>query len=296
MKKMLFVWLLAAPFTGNAQSAIVVQDTVRPFAKGDLPAYQVDIPETKGKDIDKSWNSYLKNLSKEKSKSEGGELAIGGVIYKNISPKPLLVFSKTLETQNGVRLTASFALDSFTYISPRTNADQDLAVKKFLRDYAVLQYKAVAQKQLEDEEDRLKELKNKLDGFIKKEEKAVKTIEEKKRAIGRNQDAIKANEADLKVKNEALEGQKRAVEAAKTNTPEVLKAEEKKLKEQEGERNKLIKNGEKLHGEIDNWHADIREAERDVDEARQNQKVTNDQIDKQKKLVNQAEDKLKGIK
>ncbi|MFN8300569.1 MAG: hypothetical protein U0T75_15820 [Chitinophagales bacterium] len=296
MKKMLFVSLLAASFAGKAQSALTVQDTVRPFLKGNLPAYQVDIPETKGKEIDKTWSNYLKKLSKEKSRSEGDELIVGGVLVKNISPNPLTVYSKTLETQNGVRLTAAFELDSLHFISPRTNADQDLAAKKFLRDYAVLQYRAVAEKQLADEQDRLKELKNKLDGFIKKEEKAVKSIEEKKRSIGRNQDAIKSNEADLKVKNEALEGQKRTVEAAKTNTPEALKAEEKKLKEQESERNKLIKTGEKLHGDIDDWNADIRAAERDIDEARQNQKVTNDQIDKQKKAVNQAEDKVKGIK
>ena len=66
MKKMLFVSLLAASFAGKAQSALTVQDTVRPFLKGNLPAYQVDIPETKGKEIDKTWSNYLKKLSKEK--------------------------------------------------------------------------------------------------------------------------------------------------------------------------------------------------------------------------------------
>lgn len=292
----MFLWLLLAPFMGYSQSVIQVFDTVKVFSRGNLPAYQVDIPETKGKDIDKSWNSYLKDLSNSKIKNDKGELTLGGVMYKNISPKPMIVYSKTLETQNGVRLTVAFTADSgSTYIS-RRNAEQDLAVKKFLHDFAAEQYRVVAKKQLSEQEAALQKLEDKLRENVRKEEKARKTIEEKKRTISRNQEDIKTNETDVKLSNEGLEKQKRAAESARNTSPEAQKVEEKKLKELESDHKKLISKGEKLHKEIDNCQSDIRQAERDIEESKQNQKVITEEIANQKKTVKQAEDKLKAIK
>lgn len=314
MKKLILLLGFALPVLLNAQdrqekkeisSAVItikpvqnieILDGERTFSKGTFPSYQFTIPQAYLKDVSKNWQKYIKAGSKGKVAEANGETIIAGAVNKNVSGTTFDIYSTLVETTEGVRLTAWLVGPDSAYISKANNTDRDLAAQKYLHDFAVEAYKDAVSRELKEQQDGLKALEDNLKEFIKEEEKSNKKINENERSIDRQKNAIKASENDQKNKADQIGAQKKVVEQQKAISEDAAKAAAKVQKDFEKELKQLEKDHEKLSKEIDKWEAEIREEGRNIDKTKQNQRLKNDSIEKQKLIIKAIEEKLAAIK
>lgn len=296
MKKFLLLFVLSVPFLVWAQSTIAVEQSAQTFSRGEQPSYRVLIPGGKLKDVSNDWNKYLKTKSKGKVEELNGEFVIYGAVNKNVAADGFNVFSKLLETTEGVQLTAWFMRSDSTFMSWKTDENQSKAVEKYMSDFAAAEYRDVVGTELKGEQKKLDELEKELKGFINDEEKSSKNINESERTIERTKTEIKTNEGDQKLKNDQVTKQKAVVESLKATPGDAYKEADKTLKGFENELKKLINENEKMHKQIDKAEKDIREERRNIDKSRQDQNAKRADIDKQRAVVKQVQEKLDGIK
>lgn len=311
MKKLILMLGFALPIALSAQDTTKTKDVViaingvqnitildgeRAFSKGSKPSYQFTIPQAVTKDVEKDWQKYIKIGSKGKVETVNGETFILGAVNKNISPSTFDIYSTIVESKEGVRITAWLVGPDSAYISNASNTDRNLAVQKYLHSFAVPEYKEAVGKELKAEQDKLKALENDLKTFVKDEEKSNQKIKENERSIDRQKNAIKASEHDQKNKADQIGAQKKVVEQQKAISETAAKDAAKVQKNFEKELKQLEKDHEKLSKGIDGWEKEIREEGRNIEKSKQNQRLKNDSIEKQKLVVKAVEEKLAAIK
>ena len=106
MKQIFFALsLIIAASSLLAQKPIAVEESARIMSKGSFAAYTSLIPQTTLKDTEKDWMKYIATGSKLKAALLNGEYVLKGAVNKNVSPNTFNVYSKLLETTEGVNLT-----------------------------------------------------------------------------------------------------------------------------------------------------------------------------------------------
>lgn len=279
---------------GFAQKPIVIDHAVRLMSKDTQPSYQFEISQTTLKDVEKDWLKYLNTGSKGKASSVNGENLQPAAVNSNISTKPFNVYSKVLETSEGIRITAWFTENDTVFFSKTLNAEQDLAIQKYLRDFAVAEYKAAVSAELKAEQDKLKALEKTLEGLYREEEKAAKKISESNRSIQKSTDNTAKNNADIQNVSYKISDQKGMVERTASDA-NANKGAKQTLKDLENQRKTLQKNNETEAKNIDNMNKQIREQERAITSLKEKQKESATQIETQKAKVKEVQTKLDGI-
>lgn len=295
-KNLALLMIMILPMLLLAQTEVIFDEAPRPFTLGTQNSFQFDLKSLKSSGVEKDWMNYLKIGSKNKAQSLNGEVVMLGAVNTNISLYPFNVYSKLLETTEGVRMTVWFALNDTTYIAKDSISDQNLAAQKYLRDFAVTQIKKVAQLEVDAEKAKLKTLESELSNTIKEIEKSNKKISESNRTIDRNKDNIRANELDQANKVRQIQSQKQTVDNTRQAYGATNKAAQDALKDLEKEKSKLEKDKEKMSKEIDNANVEIRKEERNIEKLNVEKSTKEAAIETQKAKVKEMEEKVANIK
>lgn len=295
MHKVLFALFLFTSFFVNAQKEIFIDEAIRPMSKDSQPSFLVEIPQAKLEETQKDWLKYISAGSKGKATVVNGENLQPAAVVKNISPNPINIYSKLLETTEGVRLTAWFTENDSVFMSARLNGEQDLAIQKYLRDFAIKKYQDAVKAEVNVQQQILDGMNKELKELIKEEEKANKKISESNRAIQKSNDNIATNNADIQATGYKITDQKGMVErtAADKNAN---KGAKQTLKDLENNKKKLLKQNENENKNIDAMNKAIRELERNVADYKEKIAAKNTQIEQQKQNVANTQKKLEGIK
>ncbi|MFI5218562.1 MAG: hypothetical protein ACHQNT_03655 [Bacteroidia bacterium] len=278
-----------------AQKPIVVEEVIKEMSRGMQTGYEVLIPEITLRDAKSALSKYLRKDSRGKVEEAKGELFINGAVNKNISADLFTVYSKLLETDDGVKLTAFFTENDTLFFTSSLNPDQGIAIKKYLRDFALMQYRDLVKKDLETQERKQKELEHQLGELIKAKQKSERVISESKRTIENNKKEIALNNQQDNDKAAAVLSQKQIVSSLKGSGGEEEKVAEKTLKNLQNDKRKLEKEKESLEREIDKLTIRIEDEQRSIENNLKAQEGKNNEIEKQKVKVKITEVKLNTI-
>lgn len=295
MKKSLgSAFLLFISIASFCQTPILIEDTLRPMSKGLFNGYSTLVTNATLKAIEKDWPKYLAEGGKAKSVTTNGEIIIVGASIKNISPKPVTIYSKLLGTTQGVKLSAWFTENDTVFISKDSASEKHLAIEKYLRDFVIRELKQAAADELNTEKEKQIALEKELAVFVKLEEKSNKKINENQRAIQRANDAIATISSDEQHKDEQINAQKGMVEntAADANAN---KGARQTLKDLKNDKKKLQKQIEAQGKIIDRLEKEIRYNQRTISDMKQKEELKSADIEKQKQTVRTAEAKLNSI-
>lgn len=295
MKTLLLISLSVISFAGFAQKSISVDAVPQATSKDAQFSFVVEIPQTTQKDVEKDWLRYVADGSKGKSDAVDNIYHQSDAFHSNISAYPFDVYSKLRETSDGVRLTAWFTQNNAAFISQDSNNGQHLAAQKFLRDFAVQEYREAVQNELNVEQDKLGEMEKELVALIKSEEKSVKTINENERSNVRANEAISTTDADIRSSSYEIYDQKEMVETTASD-PKATKGAKKTLRNMESDKEDLQKDNEKKNMNIDSRDKENRAEERSMANSRQLQERKTADIENQRQLVIVVQTKLDNIK
>jgi len=195
-KKLITIASFVLPVIAFAQQEIKIEEVEKEMSMGTKNCYILNIPQTKVKDVTEDWKKFIKKDSKGKVEDIKGEIQLIGAVNKNVSSFPFNIFSRLLETQNGVQLSV-WASEGDIFISTKVSQDKSVAVQKYLHDFAVVSYKDAVKNELSSEQDKLKDVQKIFDGFLKDQKKAEDNIEDDKKQIEKLQKDIKNEETNI---------------------------------------------------------------------------------------------------
>lgn len=212
MKKLFYAIALVFPAIMFAQNDLVIEERDAMMSYGSKPSYSVVIPQSQLKDVMDDFKKYIKKDSKGKVTDNLTEISIVGAVNTNISALPFNVFGKLTETTEGV-LTMLWISEGEVFISSATAPTKSEAVKKYLRDFAVQEYRNAVQRELKAEQDKAKAAQKTLDGFVQEQKKAEGNVTDYKAQIASLEKKIQEREQSIAnaVANKAK--QQTAVEA-----------------------------------------------------------------------------------
>ena len=211
---------------------------VKPMSKGSQNAYVTEIPQGKLKEVVSGWKKHVKHESKNSIENSGGEIIMRETIIPNISSTPIYIYARLLETEQGVNLTAFFSENDSVFLSSISSVEKSIAIKKFMKDFVIQQYKVAVYHEQDAENKKLSKFENDLEDLIKANEKANKRINEDERKIDKIKDDISANRKEQEARATEVANQKEVV-----RTLSKSKGDEKDLSEK-----KKIMNPQMLYG------------------------------------------------
>ena len=294
MKYLILSYLLAVFGFLQAQEDINVVLKLKTLSQGDIPAFVTFIPQASYSQVQKDWEKYLKDDTKEKTLNQNGEIIILNKVYEKIAPGLLNIYSYIKEYDGEIMLVAALELNG-TYISKEMDEEVYIPAKKFVRDFAVESYKMAVAEDFKDAEKELKKLESQKTSLQSSLETVLATISQYERSIVTKKDEISLNQLDQSSKVIQLQAQKELV-LKLANAGEVVKEDAKKiLKELEKDFKKLQNQNENFYQDIVYYESQMRQNEIDLGKAESEVKFKQLDIDDQAYKLRKIQQKLDNI-
>lgn len=195
MKTTLYLLVALIPSFVFAQNELVIEEGNAPMPYGMKASYSLVIPQAKLKDVTESFKKYIRTGTKAKIAEENGIISIAGAVNSNISALPINVFGKLTEMIKGISVTL-WVSEGEIFISQEVSPSKNEAVKKYLHDFAVQEYRNAVQNELKAEQDKVKGAQRLLDGFVSDYKKAETAISDHKAEIALREKKIKEEETN----------------------------------------------------------------------------------------------------
>lgn len=264
------------------------------MSMGEQPGFQVIIPQAVQDDVKREWIKYVQSGTKSKAVELGSEISISGAMVKEASPNPVDVYAIIEMADSNVSVTAFFVIDSAMYDPEKGGSTMTLAMEDYMEVFGVSQYEAAVENELKMEENKLKDLEKQLSDLEKNEEKMEKSIKDEEEKISRAEEEIKILEASKAQQLTVIE--EKRVAASTIIEKETKKEAEKEIKALEKEREKSDKSLSKEKENIDDAKRKIEDYEKAIEEGQEQQEELKGMIEAQEEVVQQVEEKLKGIR
>ena len=255
----------------------------------------VMIPQTESKGVLKDWAHYVGQGSTGKSTTADGQFTQYGAVNKNISSSPFNITARFLGTSEGVKMSVWLSDNNNFENSKQPGADRSIALQKYVRDFAVAEYRQAVSYELKAAQARQKDLESDLAKLNKQEDRDIKHTEENKRVIIKSTDAIATNDHDIKSINDQIESQKGMIQTTAAD-PNASKGAKKTLAQLTDDKRDLQKKSEREGKSIDARQAEIRADERGIADIKEKQISKAAEIEKQKQTVQIVQAKLEGIR
>lgn len=256
--------------------------------------YTVDIPEVKLDDIKKDWMVYGDNV-KSKMDFVNGDYIQTACENINFSPLPFSAYSQILETKTGVRITYWIVQNSSITATELKNKNTDLAIQKYLYDFAIIEYKDFVSKDLKLEQHKLSTMENDLAMLNKDEDKSTKTINMNNRDNVQSKEEIKGNNTDINNTTDQINDQKTMV-VVTTPDPNAHKGAKKTLNQMEDNKTALVRDNKMEQKNIDQRNIENHNENRNKLISQTNSDQLTKSIESQKEIIRTIQMKLDNIK
>lgn len=295
MKNLIIAFILFPFSMIIAQEDIIVSLKNKSFSIGEVASFVVFIPQAKYEQVNKDWEKYLKQNTKEKTIVENGEVIILNKLYEKISPSPINIYSYTKEYEGEIMLVVALEMNG-QYISREMDEEIYIPAKKYIRDFAIESYKNAVADELKEEEKALKKLENQKSSLMNSRESINTEINQFERNIITAKDEITINQLDQSNKILQVQAQKDLVLKLANDGQTAKDEAEKILKELEKDFKRMQKKSENLYQEIDTNESYIRQKEIELAKVESEIKFIGLDIDDQTYKVRKVTQKLEGIK
>lgn len=280
MKSLVVFLLMLAVFSVTAQMPIEVKVVERPSSMGVQSAFEVVVPQAKANDAIDLWKKTIipggflkKNPKMEKQKDEW---IVKDVVINEITSSPLNVYTQISSFPENIYIRIFLQAEGGFIGSPNSSPQTSMQANDYIRKFAVDLYKKAVEKELKQEENKLKALENDLDNLFKKNKSFNNKIGDAEKDQAMLKGEVKQNEAILTNQQNNQEINLTPVD------PEAREKLEKQLRANEKDLNKSQKAQKKYQKKVRQNLAD--------------QKEKTEEIEKQKQVVQEIKSKLGNIR
>jgi soluble cytochrome b562 len=220
MKKLLFSLfvVLGLSQVASAQAPIQLREETKAFSLGSYNALVMPLKGTKKKEVEKEWQSFIKDYKGKTKTTKAGEIFTDDAIIKKISPNTVDIYAKVVETTEGTELSVWFNV-GLVYLSSKDFPEQYPGADAILKEFAGTVSATMIAEELKAQEKALKELEEELKKLEKEKTGRDKDISDYRETIKKQEDNIRKAEDDIKTnlknqedKTKQINDQKKLVE------------------------------------------------------------------------------------
>jgi peptidoglycan hydrolase CwlO-like protein len=287
------------PKLGFSQETLEVKVIQAQMSQGTQPCYVVEIPEMTLKEVQQNWIKKIQEGMKTKVATAGDELVLSNVVKTEISSDTISLYTLFIEKENRVVMHLFLQRDS-VFFSPnedKTNLASektDSGIKKYIRDFAVTQYKLGVSADLGAEQKILEELQKDLEDLEKDNENLEKDISSLENDIDETERSISELEKEIELKNQEILDHTVSMQTVRGELE--TKAAEDKKKDLDKEKKKLEKDRTQAKDDISEMKARIEKNEKTIEENLGLIEEKKLEISTQEEDVEKAQVLLDGIK
>lgn len=190
-----------------------VYESDRTMSFGTRPCFRMEFLNTDAGLVEDLWKDHAKKIygAKLKKDKKSGELSATGLKSPMMGSDPFSIYSTVEKTGNGAALTVWFDAGSY-FLNRRDNAGRSEEVSRSLKTLYFDVRRAVIQKEIKTEEDRLKDMESKQKKLAKENDKLRKDIDDYKEKIRKAEEDIVTNEKTQETNVVDMENQRRNIE------------------------------------------------------------------------------------
>ncbi len=280
MKTFFAVLLLSAAFSLPAQEPIEVKVVDRPSSQGIQSAFEVVVPQAKANDAIELWKktiiekSFLKKSPKMIKVKD--EWIINDLIISDISASPINVITQVSSFPENIYIRIFLRNEGGFIGSQGSSPETTARAGEYIRNFAVDLYRNAVEKELKQEETKLKQLENELTRLQRQNRSLNSKIGEAQKEEATLKGEVRQNELLLdSPDNDQIINLGATDQEARAKLEKQLRANEKDLKKAKSTQNKLEKKARKNLNE---------------------QKTITSQIEAQKQVIRDVKTKLGNIR
>jgi hypothetical protein len=277
----------------------VIQQNVN-MSKGEQPAYIVEIPEATYEVVLNDWIKIIRQDTKSKVEETEHEIIILSTHIKDIIGKPINIYSAVIKVDTAVKIVAAFEIDSVFFALNDENKTVHHEkthhhIQNFMKDFAVTHYHDFVNEEFENAEKLLKTKNKEYKDISKEIENYQKEIKENEQAILNSKDLISSYEGENERKLSEVNNKKESI-ASLSGDDELAKQAKDQLKALENEKKNIQNKLEKENKYIVKYQSEIEEANRQIEDLREQQLEKKAEIEQQEDIITSIKTKLDGIK
>lgn len=284
-----FSLLIGSAASSAAQQPIEVT-MMTPQAQDPQPYFSVDIHRISIDQVRRDWKNYIEKGSSGDGNLINGEYIQTGVVNKSISADPFTAYAGFNQSAESVNLKVWLKQNN-TAFGMGENTE---AVKKFVRDFAVAEYRKGTTEILKNEQAKLDGMEGELASLNKADDKSIRDSERNNRSNERSEETITSNQTAIDNSATKIESQENMID--QTGTDENANSGAKKtMKEIESEKKELQKKNEKESRRIDDRNEKNRASDRKRTISQQDRTRMEAEIEDQKTVVYNLQQELNNI-
>lgn len=211
-----FLLFLGLSTAASAQGYGVVQETERMMSLGSRPGFRIDFANADAGLVEDMWTEFVKKNFNGKLKKDRKtrELSAVGLKSPMVGINAFTLYT-TIE-KNGaiVTLTAFFDKGS-SFLNRRDDARGTQEISGAMRQFYLDVRRAVISQEIKNQEDKAKELENRLKKLQKDNDNLHKDIETYKAKIKKAEDDLVQNQKNQEAATVDMENQRRLIEQAR---------------------------------------------------------------------------------
>ncbi len=282
-----------------AQETIEVKCEKAVMSQGMQNAYSVNIPMGILKDVQTGWIKKLQENNKAKAVKINDEFVMPDILVSAVTADTISVYTLFIEKETSVTMHVFVQIDS-VFFSPSEDKTHlasekiDNGIKKYIRDFAVAQYRLSAQEDLEAEQKLQKDLEDEYEKLGKQIEGFKKDISSLENEIEKTEREIVTLDKEIELKNQQVLDHKTSMLSLSTDIEK--DAAKDKEKELDKEKNKLEKERMGKKNDISDMKSDIEKNNKNISENEKLMQEKMEEINMQKEEVAKAQALMEGIK
>lgn len=287
MKNLIITLLCLLSLPVSAQDEIVVNLQERPSSKGLQPAFEVEVPQAQANDAIQILENTLSprgflGIFKKRTRlvQEKDEWIMRDIEIKSITSEPLTVYAQVTSFPERIFIRLFFEGRQGFVGSAESAVNTDRA-NQYVRDYGVSVYRNAVEKELKQEEYILLQLQNDLNKMGRKKSTSDKRISN----LRSNIEELERENSDLKMRSQRKETvilNGAGAEAMKKQHDEDVRQLQKQIQSNE---RKIRKYDRKISGYEKKGNRNLRD-----------QADILNQIDQQKLVIGEVENRLRNIR
>lgn len=300
--KILPVLLFIACISLNsfAQSELSVAQEEVSMSKGTHQAYVMEIPQADYDASLKNWKKAIRQNTKNKIQESDHEIFMEGTQIDLIYNAPINIYSALIKKDSSIKMVALFEIDSvfFDFENSEKSIREEKIhsqIKHFLINFGTEQYLFAVEKDLENEENKLKAFNKEMSSLEKEKENILKSIAENEQNIKNSEDAIAGYEADNERKMTEINAKKESISSLE-NDPALADQAKDQLKSLEKEKKDIENKLEKEQKKIVEYNSTIESLNKEIETNAERQAAQKEEVDKQTQIVEGVRKKLNEIR
>lgn len=194
---------------------VVVQESMQLMADNSRNGLSMAIPGATQKKVEAVWKEFSKDFKSKARKDRKTDLYFSDdAKLSDISGNTVDLYAKFEGGGTGTVATLWFDLGG-AYLASETHAEQYEEAEELMKDFANAVGRSMAEDNVKDQEEVLKNLDKDLKRLEKDNEKYHDKIEDAKKLIAEMEANIEQNLKDQEAKQKEIEGQKETIDKAK---------------------------------------------------------------------------------